>query len=638
MDFFQNQENAQRKTGLLVFYYILAVVLIILGIYTAFILVFQAAASSELEIESMRFWNPHIFFLICGITLAIVAIGTLFKVNQLSAGGKSVAKLLGGKPVHPETRNSKERMFLNIVEEMAIASGSQVPAVYILEQEKGINAFAAGFTPDDAAIGITRGCLEKLSRDQLQGVVAHEFSHILHGDMRINIKLMGVLHGILIIAFLGYAVLRSMLYAPRRRSSGKGGNPLPLILFGLALIIIGSIGVFFGNLIKSAVSRQREYLADASAVQFTRNPSGIAGALKKIAGIADGSRLESKHAQEANHLFFSQSLSGFMANLMSSHPPIEERIQKLESSFKKTKKSEPAATKQNLKTAGFAGSSQKSPKFNVESQEVLSSVGTARPEHISYASQILKDISQAVLDNAHSLPEAEVIIYSLLFSKEIQAKEKQISLLKEKIPPQAFKALQNISPEIQKLPVEYRLPLIDIAISTLKKSSAEKYRQFKNNIQKMIEADGKVSLFEYTVKKIILRHLEPAFRKPSPPPVKYHSLKKLKYESSLLLSYLAHYGLDESQKKAAAFAKAAAEISIIDSSDFLATEKCSLKKLDEAFDKLDKASPKLKKKIIAACVTCVIADGWITKKQAELIRVTADAISCPLPPLSPGKA
>lgn len=632
MDFFQNQENAQRKTSLLVFYYVLAVALIIVGIYATIVFLFRISADSKIAAASINFWNPNLFFLVSGITLLVVLLGTLYKVNQLSGGGKSVADLLGAVPVNPQTNNPEERRLLNIVEEMSIASGVQIPQTVILRREEGINAFAAGFTQDDAVVGVTDGCLQSLSRDQLQGVIAHEFSHILHGDMKINIKLMGVLHGILIIAFLGYAIMRSMLFAPRRRSSGKGGSPLPIILLGLALIIIGYIGVFFGNLIKSAVSRQREYLADSSAVQFTRNPSGIAGALKKIAGMGK-IPMQCKKAQEANHLFFNDSISGFMSGLLSTHPPIQERIKRLDPAFsgKIEKSTVPAGASSPV--SGFAG---RDSKLNIQPQNIVSSIGTTQPEHIKYAAKTLEKIPDFLINAAHNPLKAEYVVYSLLFSKDKKIKEKQSQQLKQSVD-KLIPESESIFSMGQTLPVEYRISLLDITISTLKVVFPQNQAKIKENIQAMIKADGKVSLFEYTVYRMALRHLKSSLEKSLPAKVKYHSLKPLKPECGLLLSFLAHYGIDQDDKKISAFSKAAEKINVIGPSDFLPKDKCSLKKLDLSLEELDKTSYREKKKIVDACVTCIIADGWITVREAELIRAITDAIGCPTPPLFPGE-
>ena len=348
MDFFERQDQARRSTRRLIVYFIMAVILIILSIYIAAIAIFlgfNLNADSELPFE---WWNSELFLWITGATVSVVVIGSLYKIFALSQGGVVVARSLGGRLIESNTPNPQERRLLNVVEEMAIASGTPVPSVFLLEKEKSINAFAAGFTPTDAVIGVTQGTLQILSRHELQGVIAHEFSHILNGDMRLNIRLIGVLNGILVIAMIGYAILRGT----SRSSSSKKGGGGAVLAFGAALFIIGYVGVFFGKLIKSAVSRQREFLADASAVQFTRNPDGLAGALKKIGGLVHGSRIKSSKAEEASHLFFSDGMHGkaspFLSmrnhkppvqtrsafSFMATHPPLETRIKRIDPSFR----------------------------------------------------------------------------------------------------------------------------------------------------------------------------------------------------------------------------------------------------------------------------------------------------------------
>ena len=321
MDFFERQDQARRSTRRLIAYFMLAVILIILSIYIAGITIFfgfNVNADPELPFQ---WWNPDLFLWITGATLCVVVIGSLYKIFALSKGGEVVARWLGGRLIDSSTSDPQERRLLNVVEEMAIASGTPVPSVFLLEEEKSINAFAAGFTPADAVIGVTRGTLQILSREELQGVIAHEFSHILNGDMRLNIRLIGVLNGILVIAMIGYAILRST-----RTSSSKKNGGGAVLAFGVALLIIGYVGVFFGKFIKSAVSRQREFLADASAVQFTRDPDGIAGALKKIGGLAHGSRIQNPKAEEMSHLFFSDGKHGKASPFLSMRnrkPPVQ---------------------------------------------------------------------------------------------------------------------------------------------------------------------------------------------------------------------------------------------------------------------------------------------------------------------------
>ena len=336
MDFFQDQETARRKTGLLIAYFLAAVVLIILLSYAIVAGAFLLAGRHDgPRLHSAAdLWDPGLFAAVSLGTLALIGGGSLYRVASLAGGGHNVAEMMGGRPLASQTTDPDERKILNVVEEMAIAAGTPVPPVYLLEQEDGINAFAAGYAPGDAVIGVTRGCIQDLTRDELQGVIAHEFSHILNGDMRLNIRLIGALYGILLISMTGWIIFRSTAYGNqyerRRDDDRRGANPWPLV--GLALYVLGYIGVFFGNLIKAAVSRQREFLADASAVQFTRNPDGIAGALKKIGALSEGSRVRNPEAQEASHLFFGDAV-GHLLGIFATHPPLVERIRRIDPSF-----------------------------------------------------------------------------------------------------------------------------------------------------------------------------------------------------------------------------------------------------------------------------------------------------------------
>jgi len=284
------------------------------------------------------FWHPELFMQVAGVTVVIIAIGSLCKLAKLRKGGKAIAIALGGRALTNPSSDADERELQNIVEEMSIASGLNAPAIYVLDNEPGINAFAAGFTTEDAVIGVTKGAMRLLTRDELQGMIAHEFSHILNGDMRLNLRLVSWIHGIMWIALVGQAVLRAARACVMWNSESdlkKAG--LGLFFFGsiVGAVVygLGSMGALFGRLIKSAVSRQREFLADAAAVQFTRNPLGLANALKKIGGLADGSRLRSPLAPEASHMFFGNGLRGSWFGFFSTHPSLKKRIKLLDPSF-----------------------------------------------------------------------------------------------------------------------------------------------------------------------------------------------------------------------------------------------------------------------------------------------------------------
>ena len=346
MNFFEHQDLARKKTARLVVLFAIAVALILVAIYAVSVLALgfvgftEAARGSGGEVSGpvFRVWDPIALLIAVGIGTVLIGGGSLYKMSQLRAGGMAIAAELGGSLLTHNNADADGQRMLNVVEEMAIASGVPVPPVYLLDKEVGINAFAAGYAPEDAVIGVTRGAVHGLSREQLQGVIAHEFSHILSGDMRLNLRLVAVLHGILILGLTGAAIMRGMFYAGaghRRSSRDNNGGGVMIAIFAIAaaLAAIGYIGTLFGNLIKSAVSRQREFLADASAVQFTRNPDGIAGALKVLGGAKRKGRLVSPNAPEASHMFFGDALSRAMGGAMSTHPPLDKRIRRIDPSW-----------------------------------------------------------------------------------------------------------------------------------------------------------------------------------------------------------------------------------------------------------------------------------------------------------------
>jgi Zn-dependent protease with chaperone function len=364
-DFFERQSAARRSTKWLVVLFSFAVVAIVGIVFLASLAAVggfkqyasQATTSSSVEspLSDVDYTNLQweVPLGACAVTLLLIGGGSLFKIAQLNGGGTTVAESVGGMRIAPNTTDPLERRLLNIVEEMALASGVPVPPVFMLPEEQGINAFAAGYSPSDAVVAVTRGTAEQLSRDELQGVVAHEFSHILNGDMRLNIRLIGLLHGILLLSLVGRILFRMTAYSGRRRS--KNDSAGAILVVGLVLIIIGSIGALMGNLIKAAVSRQREFLADASAVQFTRNPGGIAGALKRIGAAIKGSLLKHPNAAEMSHLYFGQGVWEGFSGLMATHPPLKKRILRLEPNWDGKYPETPATPAAIAELAGMAG-------------------------------------------------------------------------------------------------------------------------------------------------------------------------------------------------------------------------------------------------------------------------------------------
>jgi Zn-dependent protease with chaperone function len=656
-DFFEHQDRARRNTGLLVLYFVLAVILIVVGVYFIVVGILQFGTEQFEDTHpeyQMTWWNPTLFFWVVAGTLGVIASGSFYKTAALSAGGEAVAQMLHGRRLDPDTDDFHERRLLNIVEEMAIASGTPVPPVYVMDHERGINAFAAGYSPNDAVVGVTRGTLEFLDRDELQGVIAHEFSHILNGDMRLNIRLIGILHGILVIALIGYILLRSAAFSSGRSRRGKrDGGAGGIIALGAGLVVIGYTGVFFGKLIKSAVSRQREFLADASAVQFTRNPSGIAGALKKIGGAMRGSRIEDAHAEEASHMFFGNAFRSWFG-LLSTHPPLEVRIKRIDPSFdgtfpdvqpvRETRSEQRAAGSQpprrpRIFPVDFPGMPQGGGRMALDPVQAVALIGTLDADHLSYASRLIESIPDAIRKEVHNPFGARAVVYALLLDADESIRAIQLQRLAEHADPAVYKETQRLMQSVAELPPETRVPLVDLAMPALLTLSDGQYRAFRENVDHLVKADRKIQLFEYVLQRMLFRHLDEHFGKRKRQVVQYYSLRPLLPDCVGLLSSLAHMGHTDQQAAQRAFDESARLlVGEAGRLQMLSRGESGLRAVDQALEKLASASPQIKKKVLTAATAGIATDGQVTVAEGELLRAVADSLDCPLPPLLGGEA
>ena len=635
-DFFDRQDEARRNTTRLVVLFMLAVLAIMVSIHVvlAFALGYLGADERTGGIDWSLLADPSIAVIAVIGTLLVVGGGSLFKVAQLRGGGRVVAEQLGGRLLHPDTTDPSERKLLNVVEEMAIAAGTTAPPVYLLEQEEGINAFAAGFTPDGAVIGVTRGAATRLTRDELQGVIAHEFSHILNGDMRLNIRLIGLLHGILIIGMLGYFVLRMTAVSGGRgrRSRDQGNAALPMLAIGLGLMIVGFFGTFFGNLIKAAVSRQREFLADAAAVQFTRQPAGIAGALRKIGGLPAGATIQSPNAPEASHMFFGRATSGLSA-LFSTHPPLPERIRRIDPSwdgtFPEVAATAPAPAEGHPAAAGFAPAAGGAPSG---ARHALDHVGQPTRDHIQYAARLLDGLPEAVRTAAHEPYGARALVYALLLDRDAGVRRRQLEHLERAADPGVFEETLRLVPVIVQLATAARLPVVEIALPALRELTAEQYRIFKANVAVLVEADEGIDLFEWTLQRILLHDLDAHHGGAKPPRVRHRSLEPLQSQCELLLSVLAHAGHRDGQAAETAF-EAGRQALGLPQAHLRGRTDATLEGLDGALTDLEGAAPQVKRRLLDAVVACVTADRQVTATEAELLRAISASLGVPMPPL-----
>jgi len=634
MDFFQAQDSARRNTTRLVIFFTLAVLSLIVITNLLVMVLFGFIETSEegvtLNAIATQF-DWQVFLVVSAAVLMVILGGSAYKTMALSAGGTAVAESLGGRLISHNTSDLHERKALNVVEEMAIASGTPVPPVYLLEREQGINAFAAGFTPGDAVIGLTRGTITYLTREELQGVIAHEFSHILHGDMRLNIRLIGILHGILLIGLIGYIVLRSV-------RGGSNKNAGAMMGLGVGLLVIGFTGTFFGNLIKASVSRQREFLADASAVQFTRNNIGIAGALKKIGGYAPGSELDTPEAPTMSHAYFSSGVSSFMQSMFATHPPLDVRITRVDPSWDGVfapvtrEVSEDERSRGQTTQASTTGAMKTAAAGAVIASQILDSIGQTSPEQLDYAVSLVNDIPTAIRDAVHDPYSARAIIYCLVIDdKQVNIRDKQLHRLRELGDAGIFDLVEKLLSAVKALDIRYRLPLIDMTLPSLRLLSKEQYLLFKKNLLFLIQADNRIDLFEWSLQKILFHHLDSEFDRPGKKVAKFGSYNSVKKHIDVLISMLVYASVADKAEIKAAFANAEQELGLTNLV-LLSREQINLKNLDRAVENLALLKPLLKPRLLKACLIVITQDQKYSPDEMELIRAIGDVLDCPVPP------
>lgn len=630
-NFFENQERARKRTLWLILLFALAVAGIGVTIYL--VVAFGLGQAGNADDVGGILWDPELFFWVMVVTVGFIGIASLFRILSLREGGGAVARMLGGRPVSRDTRDLAERRLLNIVDEMSIASGIPVPEVYVLDEEVGINAFAAGYSVENAAVAVTRGALETLNRDELQGVVAHEFSHVLNGDMRLNLRLIGVLFGILAIAVVG----RFVLYSVRSSSSRRNKGVPAVVLIGLSLMLIGYIGVFVGRLIQAAVSRQREFLADASAVQFTRNPAGIGGALMKIAGLERGATLQAPRASEAAHLFFGEGVRS-MFGLLATHPPVEERVRRIDPALLAGVRTVDRGPEDRVGapvpagTAGLAGGTQGKRVVRADPGEVVGRVGTLDPTVVAFAADLIATLSVPVSQALQSPHGSSRLAYALLLDADGAVRTLQLQLLSQR--GEDAREVEGLAREVGDRGRAFALPLIELAAPALAAWPRERQEGFLGTIEALIRADRRVSLFEFGVHWVLTRRL----RKGHGPmrPV-YRSLEKVAWQAAHVVAAVARAGYPGDDAAAQAAFRLGLEHLGGGPADemrgeFQAGTLGGLDEVGKALDHLALASLAVRRRVVEAVAHCAFADRQVTMDEAEVLRLVSIALGLPLPP------
>lgn len=654
MDFFAREEGAQRASRRLGWLFVLAVLgtLVIINVATSFFFDLYRAhryddsrfspgtRSQPLSPDEERTLRLATQLGVTLVTLAIIGLGSLWKMAELGGGGAVVASALGGRALNRTARDAKERMLLNVVEEMAIASGVPLPEVFVLDQEGGINAFAAGTHPNNAVVAVTRGALDQLSRDELQGVIGHEFSHILHGDMRINLRMMGLVHGLLVIGLTGALLFR--LGTSVRSSSSR--NPLLLLaVIGGVAYIVGYIGFFFGGLIKSAISRQREYLADASSVQFTRNPAGLAGALKRLGAGYPGARLEHANAHEASHFLFGDGVGGSWMTLLATHPPLESRILAIEPQWDGSYPAwippppEPPPA-DLLRQPGALH--QRGPTATLAPNELVARIGTVSPEHVVFGALLLASIPEALQQAAAEPYAARALCLCLLLDGELDGGQAGLATISASDAGLASTA-QRLLREVAARGAAAHLPLLDLCLPALRQLSDNQRQAFLDLVARL-QSGSHGRMRAYCIATLLRTRLSEQPGGAGGDTIM--SVQPIWKPLLVLLSGLARAGIatgdgapggDEREAVTALRAGAARLLPEGGSAELLSVSACAASQLDAALTAISRAAPGVKRRIVTACAWCIAADGVVTVGEAELLRVVCSCLGCPMPLFAP---
>jgi Zn-dependent protease with chaperone function len=633
MNFFENQAAARSATTRLIVLFALAVLGIVAAVdFAAWIAVGGAAGRQPGEIGALLAFTTL-------LTLAIIGLGSLYRIASLRGGGEPVALQLGGVPVAEDTTDFNLRRLRNIVEEIAIASGVPVPKIYVLEHESAINAFAAGYSPSDAVVAVTRGALDRLNRDELQGVIAHEFSHILNGDMRLNIRLMGILFGILMLAIIGRKVLQ---FGGRGRDS-KGAAAI--LLAALVAMVVGYVGLFFARMIKAGVSRSRESLADASAVQFTRQTQGLAGALKKIAGLEAGSRLNDRaDAEEASHMLFGDGI-GF-SGLFATHPPLLQRIQALEPQFRADQLGElqrrwlaapPVGLEEDarmgLVDAGDARLPTAGARLSVTAPMVVAHVAHPAPGDYRRADAIVTTISADLRSLAASRDSVMPLVLGLLLDDAQQLAANQHAEIAARIGrSSADTAMELHGGVLSSLHPMLRLPLAALAFPVLRLRPRPELEAFMDTVHAIVHADGQVSLFEYCLGRLLQTQIRESLD-----PAKYarygrRKLSDVRSEVAVLLSVVAQAGSDDPDEARRAYLAGVQRVLPSDYLPYLPRTDI-VAALDPVWEPLDALDPLARQVLIEGITAAVSLDNQVTVAESELLRTICAVLHCPLPPM-----
>jgi Zn-dependent protease with chaperone function len=609
MNFFRAQDEARGRTTKLVVLLVLAIIILTGSLYAVAVM-----GHGKLFLRGSYNWlQPKLFFATTGTALLVIIGGSLLRIAELSKGGGAIAERLGGRLVGASTKDLAERRYLNVVQEMALAAGLPVPLCYVIDGDATINAFAAGNDPQDAAIGVTRGALVHLTRDELQGVIAHEFSHIGNGDVKLSLRIIGAVAGLTALAQLGYIFMR---LGAETTDGDKDSLPLTLamVVTGLVVLIIGSGGIFFAKVIQASVSRQREYLADASAVQFTRNPLGLASALKKVAGMSGAKRAGSNADLESQHLFFASS-GGFMEFLFSTHPPINERIRLIDPAFDGIIPDVvPVPVVADEPAAGFAPTSRVAPPpLPTETRAVPSDLQIQ--DSLGFRGQISAELRTASQDPVSAMG----LVLGLILRRDTALRAAQLEKARGLAGGEVAREAERFEPLLRTLPAGSRVPLLDLSMPALRQLSSEQEGLFRLAIEKVgyDAEDGLiVLLIQASMRRYLSKEKNPASR-----------AGNLPLACGLVLSAVVRTSSESPEAQARAYGLGVGVLGLHGlSASLLDSEQIDLQKVDEALAVIAGQSVYDRRKFVRACGVAMLNDRKAEEAEIEIVRAVGDSL------------
>jgi len=646
MDFFSRQAKAIKQTRILVVFFVIALVLITVAVNFIFYLVLATQTSSATELDS---WLQQDYWIyISLITFAVIILTSLFRSWQINSNPSAIIKMMEATPVTPSTTNPKQKQLVNLVEEMAIASGMPIPKIYIMKNEQGFNAFVSGLKPSAAILVVTQGLLDNLTRQQLQGVIGHEFSHILNGDMRLNLRLIGVIAGILVLGQIGQVLLRGGRYGSRSTSS-KRSEGSAIVFIGLGLFVVGYIGLFFGRIIKAAISRQREFLADASAVQFTRDRNGIAGALLAIKNTTQGSQLINSNAEEMSHMCFGAStkISQMFSGWLASHPPLDDRIQAVYPGFlrQNTSASQSAQTSHSAPShSSHSNDSDLISQFSNESRsikttsdknhsdialQIVSTVGTVTAKNIQNAENVLSHLPKEIIeaargDNPDFSPLVLIKIIFLQATKVDTLSRENFKLLDISLSDQ--KTIQLIK-QLDQIDFKSRNTLFDLALARFENLELKYKNIFFQSIDAFVKNHPSLNPTSLAIYASIYNRLNES----KPYQTQINRYQKVSEALNILFSQLLKDNSYEKNHWDNAKQHKQHILNIFGIKLIKEPSSFDPKKFHNALNQLSRLNPLLKQQLILGVTDAIQVDNKIDEMEYSLLRILCEYLDCPIP-------